>query len=99
MYMCIYVYVYAYTCMYIYTHVYMHKYGGHPDARARDAAHGVTPNPHPAVGLRANLESISYRCRLFEVAFVWELTKETIRMPLGCLQGGLIVQHVDDALC
>ena len=25
---------------------------------------------------------------LFEVAFVWELTKETIVLPLGCLQGG-----------
>ena len=25
---------------------------------------------------------------LFEVAFVWELTKETIVFPLGCLQGG-----------
>jgi len=22
------------------------------------------------------------------VAFVWELTKETIDLPLGCLQGG-----------
>ena len=22
------------------------------------------------------------------VAFVWELTKETIHLPLGCLQGG-----------
>ena len=25
---------------------------------------------------------------LFEVAFIWELTKETIHLPLGCLQGG-----------
>ena len=32
--------------------------------------------------------SISHRCYLFEVAFVWELTKETIVLPLGCLQGG-----------
>ena len=23
------------------------------------------------------------------MAFVWELTKETIDLPLGCLQGGL----------
>ena len=23
-----------------------------------------------------------------EVAFEWELTKETINLPLGCLQGG-----------
>ena len=32
--------------------------------------------------------SISRRCHLFEVAFVWELAKETIHLPLGCLQGG-----------
>ena len=46
-------------------------------------------NPcHPAVELRANLKSISHRCHLEEVAFVWELTKETMDLPLGCLQGG-----------
>ena len=38
---------------------------------------------------KSYLESISHRCYLFEVAFVWELTKETISLPLGCLQGGL----------
>jgi len=43
---------------------------------------------HPGVELRANLKSISHRCHLFEVAFVWELTKESIHLPLGCLQGG-----------
>jgi len=37
--------------------------------------------------LRANLKSISH---LFEVAFVWELTKETTHLPLGCLQGGML---------
>jgi len=31
---------------------------------------------------------MSHRCHLFEMAFVWELTKETIHLPLGCLQGG-----------
>ena len=31
--------------------------------------------------------SISHRCHLFEVAFVWELTKETIHLPLDYLQG------------
>ena len=36
----------------------------------------------------ANLKSISHRCHLLEVAFVCELTKETIDLPLGCLQGG-----------
>ena len=43
---------------------------------------------HPGFELRANLSSISHKCHLFEVAFVWELTKETIHLPLGCLQGG-----------
>ena len=32
----------------------------------------------------ANLESISCRCYVREVAFEWELTKETIYLPLGC---------------
>jgi len=44
--------------------------------------------PHPRVELRANLKSISHKCYLFEVAVVCELTKETIHLPLGCLQGG-----------
>ena len=43
---------------------------------------------HPEVELRENHESISHRCYSFEVAFVCELTKETIHLPLGCLQGG-----------
>ena len=43
---------------------------------------------HPGVELRANLRSIPHRCHLFEVAFVWEFTRETIHLPLGCLQGG-----------
>ena len=37
----------------------------------------------------ANLKSISHRCHPILVAFVWKLTKETIVLPLGCLQGGL----------
>ena len=45
---------------------------------------------HPGVELRANLKSISYRCYLFEVEFVWKLTKETFHLPLSCLQGRLI---------
>ena len=43
---------------------------------------------HPGGNPGANLKSISHRCYLFEVAFVWELTNETIVLPLGCLQGG-----------
>ena len=40
---------------------------------------------HPGVELSGNLKSLS--CHLFEVAFVWELTKETIHLPKGRLQG------------
>jgi len=36
----------------------------------------------------ANLKSISHRCHPILVVFAWELTKETIHLPLGCLQGG-----------
>ena len=43
---------------------------------------------HPGGNPGANLKSTSYRCYLFEVAFVWELTQETTVLPLGCLQGG-----------
>ena len=50
---------------------------------------------HPGVESRANLKSISHRCHLFEVAFVWEMTEETIDLPLGCLQGGLAAGNPD----
>ena len=43
---------------------------------------------HPGGNPRANIKSISQRCYLREVAFEWELTKETIYLPLGCLHGG-----------
>ena len=43
---------------------------------------------HPGGNPGANLKSISHRCYLLKVAFVWELTEETIVLPLGCLQGG-----------
>ena len=42
--------------------------------------------------------SASHRCHLFEVAFVWELTEETIHLPLSCLQGGVGVQVLPAAL-
>ena len=45
------------------------------------------PN-HPGGSPGANVTSISHRCYPREVAFEWELTKETIYLPLGCLQGG-----------
>ena len=43
---------------------------------------------HPGGNPGANLKSISHRCYLILVAFVWKLTKETIELPLGCLLGG-----------
>ena len=43
---------------------------------------------HPGGTPGANLKSISHRFHPVLVAFVWELTKETIHLPLGCLQGG-----------
>ena len=43
----------------------------------------------PEVEFRANLKSFSHRCHPILVAFVWELTKETIHLPLGYLQGGV----------
>ena len=36
----------------------------------------------------ANLKSISHICHPILMAFVWELTKETIDVHLGCLQSG-----------
>ena len=36
----------------------------------------------------ANRKSISHRCYLRDVAFEWEMTEETIYLPLGCLKGG-----------
>ena len=30
---------------------------------------------------------LPYKCHFEEVAFEWVLTKETIYLPLGCLQG------------
>ena len=35
-----------------------------------------------------NVKSISNKFYLRELAFEWELTEETIYLPLGCFQGG-----------
>ena len=43
---------------------------------------------HLAVELRAKLKSIYHKCYLREVAVACKLTKETVHLPLGCLQGG-----------
>jgi hypothetical protein len=51
-------------------------------------AGGVMSVCHPGGNPGANLKLDSHRCYLREVAFEWELTKETIYLPLGYLQGG-----------
>jgi len=43
---------------------------------------------HPGVNPGANLKSIFRRCNPILVAFVWELTEETMNFPRECLQGG-----------
>ena len=59
------------------------RWGSHRDGERRL----LTDSPlRPGVELRANLKSISHKCQLFEVSFVWELIKEAIHLPLGCLQ-------------
>jgi len=47
---------------------------------------------HPGGNPGGNRKSISHRCYLFEVAFVWESTNDTIDLLLGCLQGGVETQ-------
>ena len=49
---------------------------------------GVVYQTHPGGNSGAKFKSISHRCYLREVAFEWELTQDTIYLPLGCLQGG-----------
>ena len=43
---------------------------------------------HPGGNPGGNLKSISHRCYPNLAAFVWDLTKETINLHLGYLQGG-----------
>ena len=55
---------------------------------ASDGSCLSTPGHHPECESWANLKSISQRCHPILVALVWNLTKETMMLPLGCLQGG-----------
>ena len=41
---------------------------------------------HPGGNQGANIKSITHRCYLREAAFEWELTKETMYLPVGCLR-------------
>jgi len=62
--------------------------------------HQVLPRPnssHPGGTPGANLKSISHTCHPNLMAFVWELTKETIDLPLGCLQGGVAYRPLLDS--
>ena len=57
---------------------------------------------HPGGNPGANLKSMSHRCHPILVAFVWESIKDTINLPLGCLQGGCEQDEgdgTDDVLC
>jgi len=56
---------------------------------SRSASLGLTDcSNHPGGNPGANLKSISHTCHPILVACVWELTQETIELPLGCLLGG-----------
>ena len=55
------------------------------ESRRLILAKGAREYSRKVLGPGANLKSISNRCYHFEVAFVWELTKETIVFPMGCL--------------
>ena len=59
-----------------------------PVNKMRTGVIGISTCTHPGGNPEANIKSISHRCHPILVAFVWELTKETIDLPLGCLQGG-----------
>ena len=57
-----------------------------PGGRRNDGGHRWGPTLETTQGQISS--QISHRCYLILVAFVWELTQETIYLPLGCLQGG-----------
>ena len=71
----------------------------HPSSASRSATCGIDAISllrilvYPGGNPGENLKSISQRCYLREVAFEWELTEETISLPLGCLQGVCLVIH------
>ena len=46
---------------------------------------------HPGGNPGANPKSMSHICYLRGVAFEWELTKETIFLPMSCLQSGFVI--------
>jgi len=81
--------MYRYISIYVCVCAYIIRVRGH-DCRLRRPLAGQEGRvwTHPVVELRADLKSISNRCHLSEVTFVWELTTEIIHLTLGCLQVG-----------
>ena len=73
------------------------------DALSSGCVVGNTPSPPSRICSRgpemylnlpednpgANIKSISHRCYPILVPCAWELNKETINLPLSCLQGGV----------
>jgi hypothetical protein len=57
-------------------------------AFCRENMVSVSQPVHPRGNPGANLKSISHRCYLILVAFVCEVTSETIHLLLSCLQSG-----------
>ena len=62
------------VCVYIYVHIYTCKYV---------YCNRIAVHPGPGGNPGVNVKTISHECYLEGVAFVYELTKETIDLPLG----------------
>jgi len=63
--------------------------GGHPRTSPVRASESAGPPwRQPRGKSYVNLPQKPHRCHPILVAFVWELTEETIDLHLGCLQGG-----------
>ena len=63
--------------------------------RGTDPEWYITEYTHPGGNPGVNVESISHRCHPIPVVFVWELTKETMHMPLDFLQGGVVYEDYE----
>ena len=74
LYICIYIYIYMCVCIYIYINIYTCKYV---------YCNRIAVHPGPGGNPGANIKTISHKCYLEGVAFVCELTRETIDLPLG----------------
>ena len=66
-------------------------------ASERRSATSVCRCCHPGGNPGPNRKSNSHRCHPILVVFPWELTKETIDLPMGCLQVGHV--RLKDGAC